>query len=109
MWQGEGLVIEGDAGRDPDAVRVVTEMLRSERWRITRVTPNAMQRERQGMIGGAPVGEAMYLRENAAGRCVVELQTPRSGARTITLTPHADGTLDVYQQGGWYTARYRRP
>lgn len=109
VWQGESILIEGDAGRDPDAVRVVTEMIRGERWRLVRVTPNAMQRERQGLAGGPPVGEAMYLTENANGRCVVELRTPHNGTRAITFTPHNDGTLDVLQQGGWYTARFRRP
>lgn len=107
-WVGHGVLMQDDAGRDPDAVRIASEVVRAERWRITGVTPLAMQRERAGLAGGRVVGEAMYLRRNGDGRCEVELATA-IGPRAVVLTPRADGTLVVRTQGGWYDAVYRRP
>ena len=105
MWTGDGL--EADGGQDPDALRVMTEVVRAEQWRLTRVLPTAMQRERVGASGGPLVGDALYIRENSATRCVVEITNPR-GSRTMTMTPRPDGRLEAHTAGAWFNALYRR-
>lgn len=105
VWRGEG--IRADAGADPEAVRVMTEVMRGERWRITKVTPTGLQRERVPAYGGRPIGEAMYVREDSPTRCVVELRVRGGGTRTMTFEPHGDGTMAVHTQGGWFTMVFR--
>jgi hypothetical protein len=106
MWHGESL--RADPGSDPDAVRVMTEVIRGEQWRITSVVPGAMQRERVGAEGGSPIGEAMYVQTNAPDRCIVELQARHSGRR-LTLTVRGADTLESRADGSWFTAIYHRP
>ena len=43
-WAGDGVVADG--GQDPEAIRTVSDVMREEHWRITRVIPIALQRER---------------------------------------------------------------
>lgn len=105
-WQGAN--IEPEPGRDPEAARVLRELLRDETWRITRVTSSGLQRERTDLAGGRPIAEPMFVREEAQGHCVVEVRGVRGARSIVTLTPRADGTLAARTEGNWYTAIYRR-
>jgi hypothetical protein len=104
-WNGIDAVADG--GQDPSALEVAANVVRNERWRITRVTDTGMQRERVSQVNGHVVGEAMYVREDGPSRCVVDLTTA-SGPRPMVFVPRADGTLEVRANDGWYTQRLRR-
>lgn len=106
-WVGDGIVADG--GQDPEAIVVVDGVMRQEEWRLTRVLPIALQRERIGAAGGRVASEALYIVEERTDVCVVELRGEQ-GARTRTLSfrPRSDGRLDVQPSDAWYTLRMRR-
>ena len=101
-WQGVRAV--ADPGRDPNAVAVMDEVVRNERWRITRVTPAGFQRERRAHRGGRPVGDAMYVHQERAGLCVMRL----ADQRTVRFELQRDGTLSVRAADGWFASVFRR-
>lgn len=104
-WQGDGVVTDG--GQDPEAVRVVDEVMREERWRITRVLPNALQRERVGAAGRA-VGEAMYVTRETRDVCALEIRGERQRTRSVAFTVRSDSQADVNSSDSWYTLHLRR-
>jgi hypothetical protein len=104
-WQGDGVVTDG--GQDPEAVRVVDEVMREERWRITRVLPNAFQRERIGAAGRA-IGEAMFVTRESRDVCTLEIRGDRQRTRTVVFAVRSDSQLDVNSSDSWYTLRLRR-
>ncbi len=106
-WVGDGIVADG--GQDPEAIAVVDGVMREEEWRITRVIPIALQRERVGAAGGRVASEALYIVEERSDLCVVEIRGAQ-GVRTRTLRfhPRSDGRLDVQPSDAWYSLRMRR-
>ena len=106
MWQGDGITANG--GQDPEAIRVVNDVMREEQWRITRVTPTGLQRERMGAAGGRASAEAMYVTAESQTACAVEIRDRDQHTRTARFEVHADGHVDVTASDSWYTLRLRR-
>jgi hypothetical protein len=105
-WQGDGIAADG--GQDPEALRVVDEVMREERWRISRVLPNALQRERVGAAGGRAVGEAMYVTRETPTECAVEIRGDQQRTRAVRFTVRSDSQVDVDSSDSWYTLHLRR-
>jgi hypothetical protein len=99
-WQGDGIAADG--GQDPEALRVVAEAMREEQWRITRVLPNALQRERVG-AGGRARGEAMYVTREDRNVCAVEIRGEQQRTRSVQFTVRSETQLDVTSSDSWYT------
>jgi hypothetical protein len=99
MWQGNGVIADG--GQDPEAVRVVSEAMSAEQWRITRVLDDSYQRERVGLAGGQPVADALYVVRETPDECVVEIRDRR--VRTLDFHVRSDDRVEVKPSDAWYS------
>lgn len=105
IWRG--VRVEATPGSDPDAVRVMSEVVRAERWRITRISPSSMQRERANENYGRAPGDPLYVQSATGSVCNVELRT-QDTHRRMTYTLLADGMLQVRGENNWMIQVFQR-
>lgn len=104
-WRGVG--VEATPGSDPDAVRVLSEVVRGERYRITRISPSSMQRERANEQYGRAPGDPLYIDREADGACYVTLRT-RETQRRLTFAVGAGGNMTVRGESPWAVQVFQR-